>query len=158
MNMENILKIQYQLTCQSRRHMLDFLTKTVQSDCNKKLKSHNGCSINDILSHVAACYINWIDIFALKRTLQDVYFDSLFLKVDNAVNDFLDHFEFKLNVPIRGVHDACGSLAATPAEIFTHVLTHEFHHKGQIMNMCRNLGYLPPETDISLFFDYSIIT
>lgn len=156
MNMENILKIQYQLTCQSRRHMLDFLAQTVRSDCNKQLKSYDDCSINDMLSHVAACYINWLDVFALKRTSQDVNFDGLFCKVDHVANDFLDHFECRLNVPIRGVHDACGPVAATPAEIFTHVLTHEFHHKGQIMNMCRNLGYPPSETDVSLFFDYSI--
>ncbi|RZL05047.1 MAG: hypothetical protein EOO89_27250 [Pedobacter sp.] len=35
--------------------------------------------------------------------------------------------------------------------IFTHVITHEFHHKGQSMTMSRLLGHTPPDTDILRF-------
>jgi uncharacterized damage-inducible protein DinB len=28
------------------------------------------------------------------------------------------------------------------------VFLNHFHHKGQIMSMCRQLGYPPPETDV----------
>lgn len=27
-------------------------------------------------------------------------------------------------------------------------MTHEFHHKGQIVAMIREMGYIPPNTDI----------
>lgn len=37
----------------------------------------------------------------------------------------------------------------TPAFIIHHVLTHAFHHKGQIVAMCRVLGYPAPDTDLS---------
>jgi len=57
-----------------------------------------------------------------------------------------------MEVPISNVHNAVGEVTATPLQLFTHVLTHEFHHKGQIMTMCRILGYTPVETDVSLFF------
>ena len=30
-----------------------------------------------------------------------------------------------------------------------HVITHEFHHKGQIVFAAHHLGYSPPETDLS---------
>ena len=39
----------------------------------------------------------------------------------------------------------------TPALILHHVLTHAFHHKGQIVSMCRTLGHPAPDTDLSQF-------
>jgi len=39
-------------------------------------------------------------------------------------------------------------MTATPAHVIHHVLTHAFHHKGQIVSMCRMLGYPAPETDL----------
>ena len=37
----------------------------------------------------------------------------------------------------------------TPALILHHVLTHAFHHKGQIVAMCRELGHPAPDTDLN---------
>lgn len=39
----------------------------------------------------------------------------------------------------------------TPALVLHHVLTHAFHHKGQIVAMCRTLGYPAPDTDLNQF-------
>jgi uncharacterized damage-inducible protein DinB len=39
----------------------------------------------------------------------------------------------------------------TPALILHHVLTHAFHHKGQIVAMCRLLGHPAPDTDLNQF-------
>ena len=39
----------------------------------------------------------------------------------------------------------------TPAFVLHHVLTHAFHHKGQIVAMCRVLGHPSPDTDLSQF-------
>ena len=36
----------------------------------------------------------------------------------------------------------------TPAFILLHVITHGFHHKGQIVAMLRLLGYPAPDTDM----------
>jgi uncharacterized damage-inducible protein DinB len=37
----------------------------------------------------------------------------------------------------------------TPALVLHHVFTHAFHHKGQIVAMCRALGHPAPDTDLS---------
>ena len=37
----------------------------------------------------------------------------------------------------------------TPAFVLHHVLTHAFHHKGQIVSMCRILGHPAPDTDLN---------
>lgn len=39
----------------------------------------------------------------------------------------------------------------TPALILHHMLTHAFHHKGQIVAMCRILGHPAPDTDLNNF-------
>ena len=39
----------------------------------------------------------------------------------------------------------------TPALVFHHVFTHAFHHKGQIVAMCRAVGYPAPDTDLNHF-------
>ena len=39
----------------------------------------------------------------------------------------------------------------TPALVLHHVLTHAFHHKGQIAAMCRMLGHPTPDTDLNRF-------
>jgi uncharacterized damage-inducible protein DinB len=39
----------------------------------------------------------------------------------------------------------------TPALVLHHVLTHAFHHKGQIVAMCRALGHPAPDTHLIQF-------
>jgi uncharacterized damage-inducible protein DinB len=39
----------------------------------------------------------------------------------------------------------------TPALVLHHVLSHAFHHKGQIVAMCRLLGHPAPDTDLNQF-------
>ena len=43
------------------------------------------------------------------------------------------------------------SAVRTPALVLHHVLTHAFHHKGQIVAMCRVLGHPAPDTDLNQF-------
>lgn len=57
----------------------------------------------------------------------------------------------QLNSPAE-LHFPDGEVAIrTPALILHHMLTHAFHHKGQIVAMCRLLGYPAPDTDLNQF-------
>lgn len=47
-------------------------------------------------------------------------------------------------------HDG-SSAVRTPALVLHHVFTHAFHHKGQIVAMCRVLGHPAPDTDLNQF-------
>lgn len=38
---------------------------------------------------------------------------------------------------------------STPALVLHHIFTHAFHHKGQIVSMCRVLGHPAPDTDLN---------
>jgi uncharacterized damage-inducible protein DinB len=50
------------------------------------------------------------------------------------------------------LHFSDGDIAVrTPALVLHHVLTHAFHHKGQIAAMCRALGHPMPDTDLNQF-------
>ena len=60
---------------------------------------------------------------------------------------FLDHFDQRYDQPVEG-ELASRHFSATPLELFTHVLTHEFHHKGQILVLGRAWGYEPVDTDV----------
>jgi uncharacterized damage-inducible protein DinB len=50
------------------------------------------------------------------------------------------------------LHFPDGDVAVrTPALILHHVLTHAFHHKGQIVAICRALGHPTSDTDLNQF-------
>ena len=50
------------------------------------------------------------------------------------------------------LHFPDGDVAVrTPAFVLHYVLTHAFHHKGQIVAMCRPLGYPAHDTDLNQF-------
>jgi uncharacterized damage-inducible protein DinB len=52
----------------------------------------------------------------------------------------------------RTLHFSDGDTAVrTPALVLHHALTHAFHHKGQIVAMCRVLGHPAPDTDLNQF-------
>lgn len=53
----------------------------------------------------------------------------------------------QLNTEIPRPREWVGAMRA-PAFILLHVVTHAFHHKGQIVAMLRLLGYPAPDTDM----------
>lgn len=73
----------------------------------------------------------------LRREVADrtvVYFDSL---TEEALHSHLEVYPAYWVGPER-----------TPSFILHHVITHAFHHKGQIAAMCRILGHPLPDTDL----------
>ena len=56
--------------------------------------------------------------------------------------------EEQLNTTLTDRPPDWGGELRTPAFILLHIITHAFHHKGQIVAMLRILGYPAPDTDL----------
>jgi len=52
---------------------------------------------------------------------------------------------------VLNIKNGSDKISVTLLQVFTHVITHEFHHKERIMPMGRKLGYIPPDADIIRF-------
>ncbi len=62
--------------------------------------------------------------------------------------EYLDRLsEHDLNQDLQRVPEGWVGPPRSPAFILHHVLTHAFHHKGQVVAMCRLLGHPAPDTD-----------
>lgn len=107
--------------------------------------------------HIAHTYRFWIGNFGLKKNkiiptnqiLHNV--DEMrgeFLEVNKLIEEFIEKFYNKPLEPITNTLSSGREVALTPLALISHVITHEFHHKGQIVSMGRMLGYQPPDTDL----------
>jgi uncharacterized damage-inducible protein DinB len=159
-NSTGYLAGQYQLVIGSRNVVMEFCHK-LDDKIFVKLNSFNDKSISDLLVHVTHVYTFWLGKFSLKK---DVAFagpdeikslsalQQLFENVNELVTEYLRYIH---QTSIKEFSGEAGTpakvITRSPFEIFTHVITHEFHHKGQILNMGRQLGLVPPDTDIIRF-------
>jgi len=155
--MITILQKQYALIQSSREVVLNFIETQVGADLNTPVVAYDDSTIRYLLVHNANTYLHWLGHFALKRPfdlLSDKDFTTvplirpLFAEVDNTMADFLGIFASQVETPLHGTLSRNRQVSATPLQLFTHVITHEFHHKGQMMSMCRVLGHVPPDTDV----------
>jgi uncharacterized damage-inducible protein DinB len=70
-------------------------------------------------------------------------------RVRNATLSYLDGLtEQQLNTVLATPPVDWGGELRSPAFIVLHVITHAFHHKGQIVAMLRIQGYPAPDTDL----------
>jgi len=151
-----ILKQQYELVKGSRQAMLGFIENKVGADYLVPVSEFNNKDISYFLLHINNTYKHWGANFGMNKKLSYIDYNSqvsiaevreLFDETDRLVAEFLDHFK-QLDKPVTNTANNGRSLTVTPLELFTHMITHEFHHKGQIMTMCRLLGHVPPDTDV----------
>ena len=148
---------QYEWIRRTREPLFLYCENMSQSDYVKELESFGGDSIRSLHVHVANCYRVWLGRRGLGQSLPAISTDSvssvqemrqLFKKIDDLVQEFLHTFEGKWDHTVH-VSFAEGETAEISALwLFTHTLTHEFHHKGQIVKIGRQLGYIPPDTDL----------
>lgn len=120
-------------------------------------------SIRDSLVHIAGCYHAWLGSFLLSKTtsplktkeaisvmkMEDIenYFLQADEYVDTVFHTFNGRFDELIEKELSWKTDS-GVVKKTPHQLFIHSITHEYHHKGQIVAMLRILGYIPKNTDI----------
>ena len=140
--------------------LLDHLSTIPTSDYAKQVPGFGFPTAHAQVIHILNCEGFWIN--ALQRlpfkdqdpadwqTVSDA--QVLQREVSRKTLNYLsDLTEPDLNAGIE-LHFSDGDTAVrTPALVLHHVLTHAFHHKGQIVSMCRILGYPAPDTDLNQF-------
>ncbi|WP_099157676.1 DinB family protein [Virgibacillus ndiopensis] len=154
----DVLARQYDWIRQTRELLFQFCEVMTLEDYTKDIDSFGGDSIRDIHVHVAECYQHWLGNIAMKKGINPVKPDSInsvadlrhvFKETDRLVEAFLQEYEGRWDLTIsRTVSWQEKPIEYTTLWLFTHTITHEFHHKGQIVKMGRLLGYIPPDTDL----------
>ena len=160
-NISDVLQRQYELVKSSRQVVFQFCEKFSPGDYTKEISGIGRGSVRNLQAHIASTYIFWLANFAMKHSHSFPPYDSykdvnsvikLFENADKAVYQFLEHFKNNWETIISGTTSSNNKhVSAAAFELFTHVMTHEFHHKGQIMSMGRMLGYIPPDADVIRF-------
>jgi uncharacterized damage-inducible protein DinB len=146
---------QYALVLESRNILFEYC-RTIESEdfINPNSSFGRGGSMRNLLVHIANIYEYWIANISLKKNpIYSVYEEykniedviNLFNSVDQFMNEFFELTEKtdKIDFERNGQ-----KTSAEPLTLFTHVITHEYHHKGQILSLSRHLGYTPVDTDI----------
>jgi len=140
--------------------VLDHLSTIPASDYGKELPGFGFRTLHEQAIHIFNCEGFWI------HTLQGLRYVNrdpeecpavadarhLLLEVGRRTHEFLSNLtDQQLNADAE-LHFPDGDVAVrTPALVLHHVLTHAFHHKGQIVAMCRALGYPAHDTDMNQF-------
>lgn len=155
--MKEIWIAQYRLIQSARSVLLDYCDTLLPEHfvANTPGFGHDG-SIRNLLVHNANTYQYWIGSHCFGKTVQYPPYEDfttvsecrIYLNtVDDLVDKFIHQFADVYATDITSFRNEKATIA-TPLAVFTHVTTHEFHHKGQILSMSRHMGYIPVDTDI----------
>ena len=153
-----ILFQQYSLIRERRKTFFEYCRSLDPSHITHNLESFGGRSIGYVLVHMANTYLFWLGHFSEISKAAFAHAEScknideiklLFGETDALVNKFLKNYQpiFE-QVIVNKVPTTTFEVALSPLQLYTHVITHEYHHKGQILSMSRHLGYTPIDTDL----------
>jgi uncharacterized damage-inducible protein DinB len=140
--------------------LLDHLSAIPATDYAKVLPEFGFPTLREQVIHVLNCEGFWIHTLQGLRYVDrnpaecTAVFDARLLEreVSHWTHTYLSSMtDQQLNNDTE-LHFPDGDIAVrTPALILHHILTHAFHHKGQIVAMCRALGHPAPDTDLNQF-------
>ncbi len=152
------LQKQYELVKESREVVFEFCEHFSPQDYVKNIELFGNKSIRFLQTHIANCYLVWLNEFARQKeafrfdpekinTVNDM--KEAYKTVNACVAEFIVAFQDGLEAPVENkLPGREKRFKTTPLELLTHVMSHEFHHKGQILSMARILGYTPIDTDV----------
>jgi uncharacterized damage-inducible protein DinB len=159
--MYNLLSAQYNEVKGARAALFTYCNTISDTDLLKGVEDFNNTSILSLLTHIANTYVHWLAQF--DKSSDMIFFDDLsankltdvikiYDQIDHLVADFLDRYSADYTKPItQKLPRREQILTVTPLQLYTHAITHEFHHKGQVLSMSRLLGYTPLDTDVIRF-------
>lgn len=138
--------------------LLEHVSTMPASDYAKPLPSFGFPTLRDQVIHIFNCEGFWIhtlqglEYVNRKPAECPVVADAKLLQqeVSRSTNAYLSKLTNEQLNSETELRFADGDIAVrTPAHVIHHFLTHAFHHKGQIVAMCRALGHPATDTDLS---------
>jgi uncharacterized damage-inducible protein DinB len=155
-------KLEYEWVKKTRQILLDQCKDLNEDDFTKEFE-FGFQSIRGSLVHVAGCYHAWLGSFVLSETssplltkevintmqIDDIkrYFEQADRYVEKVFKQFTDKFDESIEKELSWRANS-GVVRKSPRQLLVHSITHESHHKGQIVAMLRLLGHTPKNTDI----------
>ncbi|HET7102520.1 MAG TPA: DinB family protein [Terracidiphilus sp.] len=139
---------------------LDHLATLPESDYVREVPIFGFRTLRDQVVHVFNCERVWVyrlqGLPYVDRTTVEfptaVEARRLQQEASGGTHAYLSRLtDEKLNADTELRFPDGGIEIRTPAFVIHHVLTHAFHHKGQIVAICRSLGHPAPDTDLSQF-------
>jgi uncharacterized damage-inducible protein DinB len=131
---------------------------TVPDDlCHKPISGFGHASIWKQLVHILTCEEGWVHDLQNKTFPgwheEDCPTMAVLLAAKDRIREATrayvsDLMEEQLNTTLSQRPVDWGGELRSPGFILLHVITHAFHHKGQIVAMLRILGYPAPDTDL----------
>ncbi len=156
--MNGFLPEQYDLVRMTRETLFTFLENIPAGALHADVPGFGSGTIARVHLHAAGCYMHWLGGFARIRSNPEFPTEEeirsadgpvlrhWFSRSDAVVNEFLQTYGNRFRELIYNQSEA--PMGLTPLWLMTHAMTHEFHHKGQIVAMARQLGHAPPDTDL----------
>lgn len=154
--MSALLVEQYDLVRKTRQNLFAFLESLPNDLLHTEVPGFGTIARTHL--HAAGCYMHWLVGFANIRpkpeypTEEEIRSTDVamlrrwFSISDEVVGEFLHAYGGR--VMERIYNESEGPVGLTPLWLMTHTMTHEFHHKGQIVTLARKLGHAPPDTDL----------
>ncbi len=140
--------------------VLDHLAAIPASCYAEELPGFGFATLREQAIHIFNCEGFWLHILLgqryVDRSVQDcptIYDVKLLQKqVSEFTEDYLSSLtDQQLNSDVDLRFPDGDFARRTPALVLHHVLTHAFHHKGQIAAMCRIVGRPIADTDLNNF-------
>lgn len=159
-NQEELVSLyssQYEMVKNAREAFLAYCKTLDRDDLTKEhLHFGHGGSIRNLLVHIVHGYEFWIEMNSFKQDVSHTSFDSIsdideVAKLFDRVNAMMKEFISKaISGELKEIAYTLDERKGVvdPFTVFTHLITHEFYHKGQILTLCRTLGYIPVDTGI----------
>ncbi|MCK7590515.1 DinB family protein [Subsaxibacter sp. CAU 1640] len=155
-NEHYLLRTQYDYIKQSRSVLFNYCHSISNDKFLLENSSFGRGSIANLLAHMGNTYLFWIGQICLHRNLTYLEYGDIknmddilahFATVDETVYSLLSADDINLfEERTYEINKVEGK--ASIFKIVTHVFTHEYHHKGQVLSLSRHLGYIPVDTDI----------
>jgi uncharacterized damage-inducible protein DinB len=131
--------------------LLDHMSVVPADALAKALPGFGRASVREQFAHMLNTEWLWI------RSLQELPYEPLLAgdpreskrQVTAATIAYVNSLsDAELNTVVDRVPSYWPGPKRSPAFILLHIVTHAFHHKGQMVAMLRLLGYPAPDTDM----------